>query len=171
MAALNAIASVESSLEKGSDGGCGMYCGCALSIIIIDSVGAVGCVGLWLALSSAPDGKPARAPSYERAGTGNAGRTFGVVGEYAGATGEEAWRSGEEACRSAEGNVMPAGGGTEKVKVPGWDPELLRLWLLSECGGRGGLIFNDEGMDCAHATFLPPDFYGLGFFALGTRRF
>ena len=50
--------------------------------------------------------------------------------------------------------MTPDGGGTEKVKLLSWCGELLRVLCGSEAegGGRGGLIFNDEGMDCAHAT-------------------
>ena len=50
---------------------------------------------------------------------------------------------------------MPEGAGAENVKALCSGGELLKIPSLGgpEGGGRGGLIFNDEGMDCAHMTF------------------
>ena len=94
MADRSAIASVESSLEKGCDGGGGMYCaggiadtGAGGGAIIFPAVAGGGRFVFAVAVCGA---YVSGAPFCEGRIAGSAGCTLGVMGLYSGATGEEA---------------------------------------------------------------------------------
>ncbi len=135
MAARSAMASVESSLEKGSGEGSGMYSAGAIALVV-----AKGCCTL------GSGGRNLAAPWC--VGAGRAGCTFGVMGLYSGATGESV--AGANGLKG-----MDAGGGAEKVKVPAGG-ELLccregedELELRLGGGGFGGLSFSVGMCVCA----------------------
>jgi len=134
IAARSAMASVESSLEKGSGEGSGMYSAGAIALVV-----AKGCCTL------GSGGRNLAAPCW--VGAGRTGSTLGVMGLYSGATGMSV--AGANGLKG-----MDAGGGAEKVKVLAGG-ELVFCWEgedeleLRSGGGFGGLSFSVGMCVCA----------------------